>query len=156
MSISSFDDKFIFYGFLPKKEKELEITLKKLSKIDFSLVFFVPSIKINFYIKFFKKYFEERDILIAREITKMHETFYRSAIRNLKLFTTNLKGELTVVLSKKNIKNELNTKEEINLMKNLAKKYLKIYTLKDTVNLISLSSDISKKTIYNYCLKLKK
>ena len=41
-------------------------------------------------------------------------------------------------------------------MKNLAKKYLKIYTLKDTVNLISLSSDISKKTIYNYCLKLKK
>ena len=86
----------------------------------------------------------------------MHETFYRSAIRNLKLFTTNLKGELTVVLSKKNIKNELNVKEEINLMKNLAKKYLKIYTLKDTVNLISLSSDISKKTIYNYCLKLKK
>ena len=156
MSISSFEDKFIFYGFLPKKEKELEITLKKLSKIDFSLVFFVPSIKINFYIKFFKKYFEDRDILIAREITKMHETFYRSAIRNLKLFTTNLKGELTVVLSKKNIKNELNTKEEINLMKNLAKKYLKIYTLKDTVNLISLSSDISKKTIYNYCLKLKK
>ena len=155
MSISSFEDKFIFYGFLPKKEKELEITLKKLSKIDFSLVFFVPSIKINFYIKFFKKYFEDRDILIAREITKMHETFYRSAIRNLKLFTTNLKGELTVVLSKKNIKNELNTKEEINLMKNLAKKYLKIYTLKDTVNLISLSSDISKKTIYNYCLKLK-
>ena len=156
MSISSFEDKFIFYGFLPKKEKELEITLKKLSKVDFSLVFFVPSIKINFYIKFFKKYFEDRDILIAREITKMHETFYRSAIRNLKLFTTNLKGELTVVLSKKIIKNELNTKEEINLMKNLAKKYLKIYTLKDTVNLISLSSDISKKTIYNYCLKLKK
>ena len=87
-----------------KKEKELEITLKKLSKIDFSLVFFVPSIKINFYIKFFKKYFEDRDILIAREITKMHETFYRSAIRNLKLFTTNLKGELTVVLSKKILK----------------------------------------------------
>ena len=64
MSISSFDDKFIFYGFLPKKEKELEITLKKLSKIDFSLVFFVPSIKINFYIKFFKKYFEERIFLL--------------------------------------------------------------------------------------------
>ena len=156
MSISSFDDKFIFYGFLPKKEKELEITLKKLSKIDFSLVFFVPSIKINFYIKYFKKYFEGRNILIAREITKLHETFYRSAIKNLKLFTTKLKGELTVVLSKKIIKKESNTKEELNLMKNLAKKYLKIYSLKDTVNLISLNSDISKKIIYDYCLKLKK
>ena len=156
MCISSFDDKFIFYGFLPKKEKELEITLKKLSKIDFSLVFFVPSIKINFYIKYFKKYFEERNIFIAREITKIHETFYRSAIKDLKLFTTKLKGELTVVLSKKNIKKELNTKEELNLMKNLANKYLKIYSLKDTVNLISLNSDISKKIIYDYCLKLKK
>ena len=156
MCISSFDDKFIFYGFLPKKEKELEITLKKLSKIDFSLVFFVPSIKINFYIKYFKKYFEERNIFIAREITKIHETFYRSAIKDLKLFTTKLKGELTVVLSKKNIKKESNTKEELNLMKNLAKKYLKIYSLKDTVNLISLNSDISKKIIYDYCLKLKK
>ena len=156
MCISSFDDKFIFYGFLPKKEKELEITLKKLSKIDFSLVFFVPSIKINFYIKYFKKYFEERNIFIAREITKIHETFYRSAIKDLKLFTTKLKGELTVVLSKKIIKKESNTKEELNLMKNLAKKYLKIYSLKDTVNLISLNSDISKKIIYDYCLKLKK
>ncbi len=156
MSIASFDDKFIFYGFLPKKEKELETALKKLSKIDFSLVFFVPSIKINFYIKFFKKYFDERDILIAREITKIHETFYRSAIKDLKLFTTNLKGELTVVLSKKIIKKEFNKKEELNLMKNLAKKYLKIYSLKDTVNLISLNSDISKKIIYNYCLKLRK
>ena len=156
MSIASFDDKFIFYGFLPKKEKELETALKKLSKIDFSLVFFVPSIKINFYIKFFKKYFDERHILIAREITKIHETFYRSAIKDLKLFTTNLKGELTVVLSKKIIKKEFNKKEELNLMKNLAKKYLKIYSLKDTVNLISLNSDISKKIIYNYCLKLRK
>ncbi len=156
MSIASFEDKFIFYGFLPKKEKELETVLTKLSKIDFSLIFFIPSIKINFYIKFFKKYFEERNILIAREITKMHETFYRSTIKELKLFTTNLKGELTVVLSKKNTKKESNTKEELILMKSLAKKYLKIYSLKDTVNLISSNSDISKKTIYDYCLKLKK
>ena len=156
MSIASFDDKFIFYGFLPKKEKELGATLNKLSKIDLSLIFFVPSIKINFYIKFFKKYFEDREILIAREITKIHETFYRSTIQDLKLFTTNLKGELTVVLSKKNIKKESNSKEDLNMMKSLVKKYLKIYSLKDTVNLISSSSDISKKTIYDYCLKLRK
>ena len=156
MSIASFDDKFIFYVFLPKKEKELGATLNKLSKIDLSLIFFVPSIKINFYIKFFKKYFEDREILIAREITKIHETFYRSTIQDLKLFTTNLKGELTVVLSKKNIKKESNSKEDLNMMKSLVKKYLKIYSLKDTVNLISSSSDISKKTIYDYCLKLRK
>ena len=127
MSISSFEDKFIFYGFLPKKEKELGATLNKLSKIDLSLIFFVPSIKINFYIKFFKKYFEDREILIAREITKIHETFYRSTIQDLKLFTTNLKGELTVVLSKKIIKKESNTKEEINRFAELLKQALEYF-----------------------------
>ena len=29
MSVSGFDDKFLFYGFLPKKERELESVLKK-------------------------------------------------------------------------------------------------------------------------------
>ena len=52
----------------------------------------------------------------------MHETFYRSAIKDLKLFTTNLKGELTVVLSKKNIKNELKYKRRIKSDEKFSKK----------------------------------
>ena len=73
--ISGFDDKFLFYGFLPKTENDLVKTINGLKNLDFSLVFFVPGIKINFYLKFFKEYFSGRDILVAREITKIHETF---------------------------------------------------------------------------------
>ena len=57
MSISGFDDKFLFYGFLPKTEKECNSVLLRLSNYLNSLVFFVPAVKINFYLKQFKNYF---------------------------------------------------------------------------------------------------
>ena len=53
VSLSGFGDKFLFYGFLPKTENELNRSLKKLNMEGFSLVFFAPAIKINFYIKHF-------------------------------------------------------------------------------------------------------
>ena len=77
MSVSGFKDKFLFYGFLPKTENELEKVLKSLSNYEFSQIFFIPSLKINFYIKEFKKFFSGREIMIAKEITKIHETFIR-------------------------------------------------------------------------------
>ena len=83
VSLSGFGDKFLFYGFLPKTENELNKSLKKLNIEGFSLVFFVPAIKINFYIKHFKKYFSGRNIFIAREMTKNYETYYRQNIDSL-------------------------------------------------------------------------
>jgi len=152
VSISGFDEKYLFFGFLPKKENELVKTLSQLKYIDFSIVFFIPAIKINFYLDFFKQFFNDRDILIAREMTKLHETFYRSKVKDVELFRQSLKGELTIVISKKNINNVSLTNEEIILE---AKKYLKKYTLKDVVELISKKEKISKKKVYDICLKLK-
>ena len=152
VTISGFDEKYLFFGFLPKKENELVKTLSQLKDIDFSIVFFIPSIKINFYLNFFKQFFNDRDILIAREMTKLHETFYRSKVKDIELFKQSLKGELTVVISKKNINNVSLTNEEIILE---AKKYLKKYTLKDVVEFISKKEKISKKKVYDICLKLK-
>ena len=53
-SIAGFEDKFLFYGFLPKTENDLMKVLNNLRNLDFSLVFFIPGIKVNFYLKFFK------------------------------------------------------------------------------------------------------
>ena len=156
MSVSGFDDKYLFYGFLPKKIKELEKICKSLEDYDFNLVFFIPSIKINFYMKLFKKYFSNRDIFIGREMTKIHETFYRDSIKNFESSNKLLKGEVTVVLSKKNF----NTKKKFDLnhdkLINEISSYLKRYTLKDVVKLISEKNNISKKQVYELCLKVKK
>ena len=100
-SVSGFEEKYFFYGFLTKKEKELEKVLKNLSNYNVSIVFFIPSLKINFYMKFFKKFFSDRKIVIAKEMTKLHENFYRENLKSFKGFKKTIKGELTVVLSKK-------------------------------------------------------
>jgi 16S rRNA (cytidine1402-2'-O)-methyltransferase len=152
VSASGFDDKFLFYGFLPKSENDLVKIMKNLKDLNFSLVFFIPGIKINFYLEFFKNYFLGRNILIAREISKLHETFYREKISEIKPFKTTLKGELTIVISKIYTNNKLTTDLEVI---NQAKKYLEKYSLKDVVELISKKEKISKKKVYDICLKIK-
>ena len=151
MSVSGFNDKFLFYGFLPKTENELNKVLKDLSKNLFSMIFFIPAIKVNFYLKNFKIFFSRRKIMIAREITKIHESFYRGEINNLKMFNSPLKGELTVIISESYENKDLDKKKIIKKARN----YLKKYTLKDTVDLIFQSEKINKKKIYQLCLKIK-
>ena len=152
MSVSGFKDQFLFYGFLPKTENELEKVLTSLSQVSFSQIFFIPALKINFYLTTFKKYFSGRKILIAKELTKLHETFFRENIDSLKIFNNKVKGELTVIVSSKNIERKTIDKEKI---VNKAKKYLKKYSLKDTVDLILESEKINRKDIYKLCLKVK-
>ena len=154
MSLSGFSNRFLFYGFLPKKELELDKVLKSLNLVEYSMVFFVPAIKINFYIKKFKKYFSGRKIFIAREMTKKHETYYRAGIDEMKTFKTQLKGELTIVISEK-IENKLLTTDFVKIEKQVIK-YLKKYTVKDIVELMSKKENVPKKIIYNLCLKNKK
>ncbi len=152
LSISGFNDRFLFYGFLPKTENDLKKVLTLLAENEYSQVFFVPSKKINFYINFFKKFFKGRKILIAKEITKIHEAFIREEIDNLQEFKTPLKGEVTIVISENNMKEK--KFDELKIV-NKAKKYLKKYTLKDTVDLILETEKINKKKIYELCLKIK-
>ena len=152
MSISGFKDQFLFYGFLPKTINKLEKTLDSLSENYFTQVFFIPANKIDFYINSFKKYFSGRKILIAKEITKLHEAFIREDIDKLQIIKSSLKGELTVIVSEgiDNIK-KINEKKIVNK----ARKYLKNYSLKDTVDLILETEKVNKRKIYNLCLKIK-
>ena len=48
MSISGFEDKFIFYGFLPKKISEIEKVLTSLKKLEYSIVFLYLQIRSTF------------------------------------------------------------------------------------------------------------
>ena len=156
MSVSGFKDQYIFYGFLPKKQTAIEKELKILKGYKFNLIFFIPAIKINFYIKIFKKYLHEREVFIGREMTKIYETFYRHELDKFPGFKENLKGELTVVISGKSENYDdkilINTRQ----LSNEIKQYLKKYSVKDVVNLISQKNNLSKKKIYDICLKLKK
>ena len=152
MSITGFDDRFLFYGFLPKKNLELDKVLSSLSNCIYSQIFFIPAIKLNFYIEKFKTFFSDRKIMIAKEISKIHETFYRDEIKNLNLKDKQIKGELTVVISEKIKIEKKFDKEKI---KKKIRKYFKTYSLKDTVAIISETENIKKRSIYDLCLQIK-
>ena len=84
----------------------------------------------------------------------MHETLYRDTVQNIEYFKSAIKGELTVVISQKYNKNKVVLGNDD--LKKQAITYLKKYSLKDVVELISKKENVSKKIIYEMCLKLKK
>ena len=155
ISVCGFNDKYLFYGFLPKKENELNKVLNNLCNLNYSIVFFTPASKINFYISKFKSYFFDRKILIAKEITKMHENFIRGDVVSIKTLSGNLKGEFTVVLSEKikekNIERQIEESVKIEI-----KKMLKKYSHKDVVEFITKKENLPKKLVYDFCLNVKK
>ena len=92
VSVSGFSDQYLFYGFLTKKENELEKILNNLKNYECSIVFFIPATKLNFYIINFKKFFFDRKIVIAREMTKIYEEFVRGEVKSMDNLPMNLKG----------------------------------------------------------------
>ena len=154
VSISGFSEKFIFYGFLPEKKQSLISVFNKISKSGETFVFFISSKKINKIIPELKKNFRGRKILFCREISKIYEEFIRKNVDDLEIFNKDLKGELTVVISEKKI--EKNYSQELSESDiSIINKMINKLTIKEITEIISQNKDISKKEIYNYCLKLK-
>ena len=154
VSISGFSEKYYFYGFFPQKSKDLKEDFKILSNLNCSIIFFISPQKINKAIGVIKNFFSDRKILICREISKFYEEHIRTNVTELELFDKLPKGELTVVLSEKDIKKNIYKNLNESDKKNI-KKMIKSLSIKDITDLLSQNKNISKKEIYNYCLKLK-
>ena len=154
VSISGFSDKFLFYGFFPEKKQLLASELEKLSKFENTLVFFVSPKKINKIIPEIKKNFIGRKIVFCREITKMYEEFIRKNVNELDLFEKEPKGELTVVISEKKINKKVSQKLSES-DKNIINTMINKLSTKEITDILSQTTNVSKKEIYNYCLELK-
>ncbi len=154
ISISGFSDKYYFHGFLSEKKSESYKDIEFLSKLDSSLIFFISSNKLGNFIDLFMKFFEDREILICKEITKMYEQFFRIDVKDLNNIDLNLKGEITLVVSQKKYKEKnlklLSESDKVKIRKLIGK-----ISVKDIVDIVCESKDLSKKNVYNYCLKVK-
>ena len=154
VAISGFNEKYFFYGFFPEKVSKLKDDFEKLSNLDSCIVFFISPRKFNKSVENIKHHFSGRKILICREMTKFYEEYIRSDINDLKPFKSDPKGELTIVISENNKIKDLSIilnesdKKKIQIMINKL-------SIKDITDLISQNSNVPKKEIYNFCLKLK-
>ena len=155
VSISGFSEKFFFYGFIPNKKNKIEKDFTELSNLNSSIVFFVSPNKIMKILPIIKKSFTGRKILICREMTKHFEEFIRPDVEKVETLQFELTGEFTIVISEKIIdKNTSQTLGESD--KKIINQMINKISIKDIINMVQRNSKISKKTIYNYCVKLKK
>ena len=153
LSISGFSDKFIFFGFLEEKKNKLIKELEFLSKIDCSIVLFIPPKKLIKNLEIIINFFKKREIVLCREMTKIHEEFIRCKVEDLKKIKIYDKGELTIVISEiKESTNSFGFLTESD--KKIIKMMLKNKSIKDIIKKFS-NKKIPKKTIYDFCLKLK-
>ena len=155
ISVSGFSNNFYFHGFIPEKKTQIEKEFDILSSIPSSVVFFVSAKKFSKIIPLIKIFFLNRKIVICREITKFYEEFIRLDIENLDVFSDNLKGEITVVISEeeKTKKNSLLLSESD---KYIINKLINKISIKDICKIVDKKNKIKKSLIYNYCLTLKK
>jgi len=152
-SLSGFSDSFYFVGFLQKKSGDRKKIYNNLKNLETSLVFFISGRDIEKILNEFKSFFGNQQILIAKELTKIHETIVRGNLSTVvgDIGSLNLKGEFTVVLS--NIVNQ-NNSDFLSLDKEISLLNKKMKT-KDLVNYLSEKYDISKKIIYSRILNKK-
>ena len=87
-------------------------------------------------------------------MTKFHEEYIRDKVKNLNNINILEKGEITVVISENpNLDNRLQVIKES--VKKKISKLLKKMSIKDITSKISKENNISKKIVYDYCLKKK-
>ena len=153
VSVSGFSEKFFFYGFFPEKKKIIENDLKMLSDLNSSIVFFVSPKKFLKIIPYLKKNFSNRNMLICREMSKFYEEYIRTSIKELDKLSFEIKGEFTIVISEekfvKNNSQNLNESDKI-----IIRKMINNFSIKEIINLMK-KNNISKKEIYNFCVKIK-
>lgn len=104
LSVSGFPtDKFVFMGFPPHK-KGRDKYFKEIAQAEHTVVFYESTHRILKALEQLKTLMPERQIMVARELTKMFETIYRGSAEEilgiLNGDKNNLKGEFVVVINK--------------------------------------------------------
>ena len=154
ISVSGFDTKFYFYGFLSKKNNERDKELEILSKINSSIVLYLPARDLKKYLNQFLLFFRDKQIFIAREITKMHETYLSGTADELiKIISKDdFKGEITLVIDNKSADSTVSNID----LKNEIKLLLNKMSSKDIAEYLAVKFKMSKKVIYQSILDMNK
>ncbi len=142
---------FTFVGFLPTNNKEKKDKLEELKNENRTLIFYEAPHKIKNTLENILEIFGNRKIVLARELTKIHEEFIRNNISNILDNIDEIKGEFVILVEgtekineEKNFLNSLSLEEHYKyyLNKNLDKK--------EIIKKIAKDRGKNKNEIYQY------
>jgi len=112
---SGFEGEFTFYGFLPHKGESRKKALQEIIENEKISILYESPHRIEKLIKELKELIPARDVFLAKELTKIHETYIKDKAENINI--QNSKGEWIVIIDKgeKFPKLELNYDDILNL-----------------------------------------
>lgn len=150
-------DSFIFMGFLSKKKGKRLKQLKDLASEVKTIIFYESTKRIERFIDEIIETLGDREGVVAREMTKLHEEFIRghlSVIRSKLQEHSIIKGECTLIVSGATEKE----KPAQHLIKDEIKKRLEFSdeTIPQFAKDIAAQFGVSKKSVYNDAVKIKK
>jgi len=96
-------DKFIFLGFLPKTSQLRQKTLLRYGNLDATLILFEAPSRILPVLKDIKDSLGNRNVCVAKELTKLNEEIYRFNLNDLENQKIDLRGEFVVLISKEDL-----------------------------------------------------
>lgn len=144
--------KFSFEGFLPKKQKEREGLLLKISKTDKTTILFESPHRLQKLLKELKEFCGgEREIQVLRELTKKYEENIGNNISEVLDFIEGMKilGEITVIIKGVNKKNENNEFDKYELKIELDELVKAGLSLSSASSYLAKKKNLTKKLIYN-------
>ena len=142
-------DKFVFEGFLPLKEKERQARLELLHSESRTIVLYeAPHRLIKTLTDLANAMGKEREIVLARELTKIHEEFWRGNVQNaIALYTKRQpKGEYTLLLKGAADTNLIMSEDELKV--ELKQLLLKGMTRSQASRQLAKSTTLSRREIY--------
>ena len=147
-------DRFGFEGFLPAKKSERRSTLESLKEDTRTLIFYEAPHRLKETLADMADIFGNREIAIAREISKVHEEFLRGAIREIldRLEQQNVRGEITLVVQGATTRAPIPEEKVINEIRQLAENGVRV---KEISELVGARHGISKREIYRLALQVK-
>mgnify|MGYP002861273034 CR=1 FL=1 len=143
---------FTFYGFLNSKSSKRKKELEQLKSNNSTLIFYEAPHRINEMLEDIKEIMGgERQVAIAREITKKFEEIYRGTIDDIIKQNIEFKGELVIILEghKSNYNYEMSVIDHINLYIDEG------YSSKDAIKLVAQERNIKKSEVYDEYIKSK-
>ena len=105
---------FIFLGFLPLNKKLRKEKLEEINKSDKTIIIYEAPHKMKNTLIDLKEILKNRKIVLARELTKIHEEFIRKDIDELLENIDNLKGEMILIIE--GIEDKVEEESELNLL----------------------------------------
>jgi len=143
--------KFLFAGFAPKTQKNRRDFLLKLSTIDATIIFYEAPHRLKNFLAELLQVFGEREIVLARELTKVHEEFLRGKISELLEKISEPRGEFVVVVEGATL-SEVVTPEE-NIPTVVEKFLAQGLDKKSAMREAARQFNVSRREIYNALLK---